>query len=85
MTPHGHSPEVVGYSRQRATNSYNGKENPAIDRITITGLTANGHHGVFPEERRDGQVFVVDVELRVPLDTRSDDLARTVNYAEVAD
>lgn len=61
------------------------KENAAIDRITITGLTATGHHGVLPEERRDGQLFVVDVELELPLDTRSDDLTRTVNYAEVAD
>ena len=40
---------------------------------------------MFPEERRDGQPFVVDVELSLDLDTRSDDLARTVNYAEVAD
>ncbi|WP_407703294.1 dihydroneopterin aldolase [Tessaracoccus antarcticus] len=58
---------------------------PTIDRITIAGLTATGRHGVFPEERRDGQPFVVDVELSLDLDTRSDDLARTVNYAEVAD
>ncbi|MGV8845026.1 dihydroneopterin aldolase [Tessaracoccus sp.] len=56
-----------------------------MDRITITGLTALGHHGVFPEERRDGQIFVVDVDLVLALDTRSDDLTRTVNYAEVAE
>ncbi len=61
------------------------KEIAAIDRITLTGLTAIGHHGVFPEERRDGQTFVVDVELHLPLDTRSDDLSLTVNYAAVAD
>ena len=57
----------------------------AIDRITIAGLTAHGRHGVFPQERRDGQEFVVDVELFLPLDTRSDDLGKTVNYALVAD
>ncbi len=61
------------------------QEDTVIDRITITGLTAIGHHGVFPEERRDGQIFVVDVELLLALDTRSDDLTRTVNYAEVAE
>lgn len=39
---------------------------------------------MFPEERRDGQPFVVDVELELPLDTQSDDLGETVNYAEIA-
>ena len=41
-----------------------------------------GHHGVFDFERRDGQVFVVDLVLG--LDTRaaarSDDLRDTVDY-----
>ncbi len=48
-------------------------------------MTATGHHGVFPEERRDGQIFVVDVELGMSLDTQADDLSATVNYAEVAE
>lgn len=56
-----------------------------IDLISITGLTAIGFHGVFPDERRDGQRFVVDVELGLELETRTDDLADTVNYAEVAE
>ncbi len=56
-----------------------------IDWITISGLTATGYHGVFPAERRDGQIFVTDVELGLDLDTRSDDLSGTVNYKEVAD
>ena len=56
-----------------------------IDRITITGLTAIGFHGVFPEERRDGQKFVADVDLGLVIDTRSDELSTTVNYAEVSD
>lgn len=58
---------------------------PTIDRITLTGLTATGFHGVFPEERREGQPFVVDVVLELDVDTQSDDLATTVNYAEIAD
>ncbi|MDQ6650787.1 MAG: dihydroneopterin aldolase [Actinomycetota bacterium] len=56
------------------------------DRITLRGLRAFGFHGVLAEERRDGQVFVVDVVL--VLDTapagRSDRLADTVDYAALA-
>lgn len=52
------------------------------DRIKLTGLRGWGRHGVFPEERRDGQEFVVDVELDVDLDApaRSDDVKDTVDY-----
>ncbi len=50
----------------------------------LTGITATGFHGVFPEERRAGQEFVVDVVLETPLDTLSDQLANTINYADVA-
>jgi len=56
------------------------------DRITIRGIRGTGHHGVFDHERADGQPFVVDVTLS--LDTsaagRSDVLARTVDYGDVA-
>ncbi|HUR13649.1 MAG TPA: dihydroneopterin aldolase [Mycobacteriales bacterium] len=58
-----------------------------MDTIALTGLRVWGRHGVLPEERRDGQDFLVDVELS--LDTRpaavSDDLADTVDYATLAD
>lgn len=57
------------------------------DRITLTGLTVFGRHGVFDEERRVGQDFVIDVTLH--LDTRraaaSDDVADTVHYGEMAE
>lgn len=56
----------------------------SLDSITLTGISATGFHGVFPEERRDGQTFVADVELGLQLETDSDDLADTVNYAEIA-
>ena len=56
------------------------------DRIRLAGLRVRGHHGVLPEERRDGQEFVIDVELTV--DTReaaaSDDLADTADYGALA-
>ncbi len=44
-----------------------------------------GFHGVFEHERREGQEFVVDVELAVDLGPAgaSDDLADTVNYGEI--
>jgi dihydroneopterin aldolase len=56
------------------------------DRIELRGLAVRGHHGVFSHERRDGQVFVVDVT--VWLDSAaaaaSDDLADTVDYGALA-
>jgi dihydroneopterin aldolase/2-amino-4-hydroxy-6-hydroxymethyldihydropteridine diphosphokinase len=59
---------------------------PHGDRITLTGVTAYGHHGVLEEEKRDGQEFVVDVVMEVDLAAASvsDDLSDTVSYAEVA-
>ena len=56
------------------------------DRITLKGVSARGFHGVLAAEKRDGQTFVVDVEMDVDLGPAgtSDDLTDTVNYAEVA-
>lgn len=57
------------------------------DLITLTGVRAIGHHGVLDFERRDGQPFVVDAVLHTDFGAaaRSDDLSRTVSYAEVAE
>ena len=53
-----------------------------MDQIIIDGLEIFANHGVFPEENRLGQKFVVSVILY--LDTRragkSDDLEQSVNY-----
>ena len=38
-----------------------------LDRISLKGVRARGFHGVFDEERRDGQEFRVDVILGVHL------------------
>ena len=56
------------------------------DRISLHGLRVRGHHGVFDFERRDGQDFVVDVELELALAkaAASDDVADTVHYGELA-
>lgn len=58
-----------------------------MDRISLTGVRAFGRHGVFAEERRDGQDFVVDVVLGVDMRdaAASDDVADTVHYGEVAE
>jgi dihydroneopterin aldolase len=56
------------------------------DRISLRGLRVRGHHGVFDFERRDGQDFVVDVELELDLARAAagDDVADTVHYGELA-
>ena len=57
------------------------------DRLAVHGIEAVGHHGVLDFEKRDGQVFRVDLVLH--LDTRaaaaSDDLADTVDYGTLTD
>ena len=54
--------------------------------VGLHGLRGYGHHGVYPEERKLGQRFVVDVTLGV--DTREaaarDDLTATVDDGEIA-
>lgn len=56
------------------------------DRIEILGIRGFGFHGVLAEERAQGQEFTVDVVLgtEVTQAAATDDLANTVNYAEVA-
>jgi len=60
---------------------------PPLDEIRLTGLRASAFHGVFEHERRDGQLFVIDVVVRLPLGPAAagDDLARTVHYGELAE
>lgn len=65
-------------------------DQPDIDRldvIRLSGVRAYGYHGVFAQEKREGQEFSVDVALHV--DTRpaarTDDVARTVDYGVVAE
>lgn len=56
------------------------------DRISLHGLRVRGNHGVYDFERRDGQDFVVDVELELDLAkaAASDDVADTVHYGDLA-
>ena len=56
------------------------------DRIAVRGIRAHAHHGVYAFERERGQVFRVDavLELDTTAAAAGDDLARTVNYADLA-
>jgi dihydroneopterin aldolase len=57
------------------------------DSIRINGIKGFGYHGVFPEETKNGQDFLVDVELILDLEkaSKSDDLADTVDYGAICD
>ena len=56
------------------------------DRISLRGLRVRGNHGVFDFERRDGQDFVVDVDLELDLApaAATDHVDDTVHYGELA-
>lgn len=56
------------------------------DTIRIAGVRAHGCHGVLAEERTHDQLFVVDVELEVETAPAqaTDDVDRTISYADVA-
>jgi 7,8-dihydroneopterin aldolase/epimerase/oxygenase len=57
------------------------------DRIELIGLEVEGNHGVFDHERRDGQVFIVDIAVWLDLTAAavSDDLADTLDYGTLAE
>lgn len=57
------------------------------DRITLTGVGSVGYHGVLDSEKQTGQPFFVDVTMftQFARAAATDDVTRTVNYAEVAE
>ena len=52
------------------------------DELAIRGVECFGHHGVFEFERREGQIFLIDLVLGLDTTTAaaSDDLHDTVDY-----
>ena len=58
----------------------------ALDKIKIKNLEVFANHGVFPEENKLGQKFVISVTMYT--DTRkagkTDDLAASIHYGEVS-
>lgn len=59
----------------------------SLDRISLVGLRVFGRHGVLPQERLDGQEFLIDVALGVDTAAAAaaDDLSLTVDYSQLAD
>lgn len=57
----------------------------AKDEIRIEGLKVFAHHGVYAEETKNGQDFIVNTILYTDISQagRTDDLERTVNYGTV--
>lgn len=56
-----------------------------MDTVYLKGLEIFAYHGVNPEEKEDGQRFVLDLAMKADLSAarRNDDLNDTVNYAAV--
>ena len=56
-----------------------------MDRIVLKGIRFHGYHGVIEAERQLGQKYEVDLELTTDLSVagRTDDLAHTIDYAQV--
>lgn len=55
-----------------------------MDRIIIKGLRLFAYHGVNPEEKEQGQDFILDIILHVNINEAcsSDDVEDTVSYAK---
>ena len=53
--------------------------------ITVRGLKVYAYHGVNPEEKEDGQIFVLDIDAHIDLRAacKSDRLEDTVSYAKI--
>lgn len=60
-------------------------EGALIDKIYVNQMKFYGYHGVFPEETKLGQRFVIDLTVELDLSNagQSDDLTQSVNYADL--
>lgn len=57
---------------------------PSPDRVRLTGMRFRTTHGVYDFERVEPQDFVVDVTCELAPRPDSDELATTVDYAELS-
>ncbi|HET7657946.1 MAG TPA: dihydroneopterin aldolase [Bacillales bacterium] len=55
-----------------------------MDKVYLNQMAFYGYHGVFPEENKLGQRFLVDLTLEGDLKpaSRSDDIHQTVDYGK---
>ncbi len=56
-----------------------------MDKIIVKGLKIYAYHGVNPEEKADGQNFILDITASVDLSVpcESDNVDDTVSYAKI--
>ncbi len=56
-----------------------------MDTIMIRGLRVYAYHGVKEEEKRKGQPFVLDIDVKADMKAacQSDDIADAINYSDV--
>jgi len=56
-----------------------------MDKINIKNLEVFAYHGVFPEEKKHGQVFIISASLYAGLSAagKSDDLNKTLDYGRI--
>ena len=56
------------------------------DKISIKGIQAHGYHGLLEDERKNGQLFIVDVEVELDLSKagKSGDIKKSVDYNALA-
>ncbi|NLX93691.1 MAG: dihydroneopterin aldolase [Clostridiales bacterium] len=56
-----------------------------MSTIIIRGLKVYAYHGVNPEEKEDGQIFVLDIDAKVDLGAAciTDRIEDTVSYAKI--
>ena len=79
------SDDPASARRARARRGARGREGGGGRvKIELRGLELHGFHGAYPEEERDGQLFLYDVELEVGERGADDELAHAVDYTEVA-
>jgi 7,8-dihydroneopterin aldolase/epimerase/oxygenase len=57
----------------------------SLDKIYVNRMEFYGYHGVFPEENRLGQRFIVDLAVSIDLKKagETDELQFSVNYGEL--
>jgi len=57
----------------------------SLDKIILDGMQFFGYHGVFPEEKKFGSQFVIDLDLylNLYLPSSTDFIGDTVDYSQV--
>ncbi len=56
-----------------------------MDKIDINNISLYDYHGVLPEEREQGQEFLITISLEVNLQgiSKTDDIEDTVDYSKI--